>query len=185
MLNDREKVFRSSGTSPSNGASRIIYCMMVDFRSTCSVASFERYGIQDMSFLRVQKEHCVMVDFCLTCSVANFESFGKECKSGVRIQDGCDLQSLPILPKQECILGHWFLCQVLRVVRERVSIQDWWCNLLSLPKQVCILGHWFLLQVFESYESVSVQDRWHLHLPKQECILGHWFLLQVLRVMRV
>ena len=120
-----------------------------------------------------------MVDFCLTCSVANFESFGRECKSGVRIQDGCDLQSLPILPKQECILGHWFLCQVLRVVRERVSIQDWWCNLLSLPKQVCILGHWFLLQVFESYESVSVQDRWHLHLPKQECILGHWFLLQV------
>ena len=43
----------------------------------------------------------------------------------------------------------------------------------------------FLLQVFGSYESVSVQDRWHLHLPKQECILGHWFLLQVLRVMRV
>ena len=53
-------------------------------------------------------ENCAMADYCLTCSVANFESFGKECKSGVRIQDGCDLQSLPILPKQECILGHWF-----------------------------------------------------------------------------
>jgi len=98
VLNDREKVFRSSGTSPSNGASRIIYCMMVDFRSTCSVASFERYGIQDMSFLRVQKEHCVMVDFCLTCSVANFESFGRDSviKSGVRILGGCDLHSLRI-----------------------------------------------------------------------------------------
>ena len=27
---------------------------------------------------------------------------------------------------------------------------------------------------FESYESVSVQDRFNLQLPKQECILGHW-----------
>ena len=118
MLNDREKVFRSySGTSPSNGT---ILGQLVLLHVLREVV----FGIQDRSCLHVLgKENCVMVDFCLTCSVANFESFGKECKSGVRIQDGCDLQSLPILPKQECILGHWFLLQVFGSY-ESVSVQD-------------------------------------------------------------
>ena len=87
-----------------------------------------------------------MVDFCLTCSVANFESFGRECKSGVRIQDGCDLQSLPILPKQECILGHWTLVFVPSF--ESCEREGKYSGLVVQPAEPAKAGVYFGILVF-------------------------------------